>query len=178
MSVEASLRRLEGAIEQYRPALTRYLNPGLPPRQRANLMRRFRAPEPAAVFADLYGWRDGTRLTPEFVNNPALSIIAGVPFHFIDLELALAHFEHAREVAVRRPTMRHYAQRAIPFFWDGDRRWLCVDVASDAGPVLLAEHDANPPYQPLYSSFVGFVDDVIAALVSGSCPPRMRGLQE
>lgn len=178
MSADSWLHRLQATIEQHRPALMRYLNPGLPERQRVSLLRRFHAPDQADVLADLYRWRDGTRLTPEFADNPSLLIIPEVPFHFIDLEMAVAHFSHGRAAALQRVKMRPYADRLLPCFWDGDRRWICVDATLELAPVFLAEHDADTPYEPLYSGFIEFIEDTIAGMVSGTCPPRMKSLAE
>jgi hypothetical protein len=77
---------------------------------------------------------------------------------------------------LRRVRMRPHADRSIPCFWDGDRRWICVDATLEHAPVFLAEHDADTPYEPLYSAFMEFIEDAMAAIVRGATPPRMKSL--
>jgi hypothetical protein len=165
--------RLEAALLRQNPALLAHLEPGLPESRVRRVLGRHHVGGSLAPLVDVYMWRNGTRLTAEVVAGPGF--FPRLRYHLLDLELALAHFDHARAAAKSHPELREGVGRYFPLFWNGDTGWLATDLdASSRNRVLTVEHGSDPPFREAYPSFVAFVDDVIGSIEIGQPQARLK----
>lgn len=169
--------QLDKALRRRTPALADLLLPGLPEARIRRELANHGVGGDIDALIGLYGWRNGTPLTQEVVANRRLAFLPGLPYHFIDLELALAHFDHGRAVGARDPRLTQ-GVRYFPVFWNGHTGWLSTDLTASArNRLLVVDHDSGTPFREIYPSFDEFVADVVHCLDEGNVLDRIVSTQ-
>lgn len=162
------LGALDAAISKRHPLLSKQLRPGAPPNVITRRLKKVTGiTEP--VF-DLYAWHDGTdpvRTVSGVTHNLSFDELGFFPeenFHFITLEMAVAHLTTWAEAAKHRPELKEGAGRYFPLFWDGSTAYLTVDLKpGNRSRVVFFENESDAPFRQAYVSFDDFLLDTLHA---------------
>ena len=153
---------LEFALRDRNPELAELLAPGLQADQIEVSLRTVGIRAGFEPIIRLFGWRNGLKPV-SFQDAGDTAIFPELAFHFLNLDVMIAHFRGLREGFILHPNSEAAEGRYFPLFYDWSTCYLALDLSSHSHRIILFDPESEDLVCEAYSAFDGFIADAVRA---------------